>query len=117
MSTRDAGRAGEEIAARYLARAGYELVARNYRTRFGEVDLIVRRGALLVFVEVKLRRGLGFGEPVESVTARKRRKIRRVAEHYLVREGAEFEELRFDVVGVLAGRDGRIRVRHVEGAF
>lgn len=112
-----AGDRGEEIALRYLTRLGYELVERNYRTRYGEVDLILRDGNTLVFAEVKLRRGTGFGEPVEAVTERKQKTIRALAEGYLARKDpADFDEVRFDVVGVL-DLGGRVRVRHVKSAF
>ncbi|MBD0328260.1 MAG: YraN family protein [Pyrinomonadaceae bacterium] len=74
----------------------------------------------LVFVEVKLRRGTGFGDPLEAVTPRKRARIRLVAEQYLASKGEEFaagfDELRFDVVGILLGA-GKPEVRHVENAF
>lgn len=113
---RRTGDRGEEIALRYLGRRGYRLVERNYRTRHGEVDLILRHGSTLVFVEVKLRRGTGFGEPVEAVTARKQERIRALAEHYLAVREPDFEEVRFDVVGVLAGA-GEPVVRHVPHAF
>ncbi len=111
------GDRGEALALRYLAKKGYTLVERNYRTRFGEIDLIVRDKGALVFVEVKLRRGTDFGDPLEAVTPRKQARIRRVAELYLAEKGAGFdEEVRFDVVGILLGV-GKPKVRHVEDAF
>jgi putative endonuclease len=68
LKNRSSGAWGEELALRYLTRQGYTLVERNYRTRYGELDLVVRHGTTLVFVEVKLRRGTGFGDPLEAVT-------------------------------------------------
>ncbi|HET9928655.1 MAG TPA: YraN family protein, partial [Rubrobacter sp.] len=68
---------------RYLIQHGYALVERNYRTRRGEIDLIVRKDDILVFVEVKLRRQIKYGDPLEAVTHRKQNTIRSVAEHYL----------------------------------
>ena len=114
---RAAGQRGEDLALEHLLSEGYSLVARNHRTRHGEIDLIVRRGGTLVFVEVKLRRGLGFGDPLESVTPHKQQRIRTLAERYLAgcKEDA-FEEVRFDVVGVLL-EGGKTRITHVEGAF
>lgn len=104
----------------YLAKKGYAPVERNYRTRHGEIDLIVRRARTLVFVEVKLRRGTGFGDPLEAVTPRKQARIRHVAEQYLASKGedfaASFDVLRFDVVGILLGA-GKPKVRHEEDAF
>ena len=101
---------------RYLIQNGYTLVERNYRTRRGEIDLIVRNDDALVFVEVKLRRGTGFGDPLEAVTARKQDTLRSVAEHYLYARKPEFDTLRFDVIGILADRP-EVRVHHIEDAF
>ncbi len=110
------GDRGEEIALRYLLRKGYSLVERNYRTRYGELDLILRQENTLVFVEVKLRRGKTFGDPLEAVTERKQATIRAIAEQYLAEKEPEFEEARFDVVGILAGRASH-GVEHIEDAF
>ncbi|MGB3632911.1 MAG: YraN family protein, partial [Rubrobacteraceae bacterium] len=101
MNTRRTGDRGETLAVQHLSDAGYELVERNYRTRYGEIDLILRDGETLVFVEVKLRSGTGYGDPLESVTLRKQEQIRNIAEQYLAECQPEFEELRFDVVGIL----------------
>lgn len=90
---------------------------RNYRTRYGELDLILRSGGTLVFVEVKLRRGREFGDPVEAVTQRKRAAVRSMAEQYLAEREPDFEELRFDVVGILASRSGQPTIRHIQDAF
>jgi putative endonuclease len=95
---------------------GYELVERNYRTRFGELDLILRHGNTLVFVEVKLRRGTGFGNPLEAVTPRKQAAIRFLAEQYLAYKEPVFDTVRFDVVGILAG-GGTPQIIHVPDAF
>ena len=92
-----AGGAGEEQAARFLARKGLTLVARNYRTRLGEIDLIARDGATLVFVEVRLRKDARFGGAVESITARKRARIAAAARQYLMRI-PRVPPCRFDVV-------------------
>ena len=101
---------------RYLIQKGYTLVERNYRTRRGEIDLIVRKDDTLVFVEVKLRRGTGFGDPLEAVTPRKQHTLRSVAEHYLYTRSAHYDTLRFDVIGILADRP-KARLLHVEDAF
>jgi putative endonuclease len=101
---------------RYLIQNGYTLVERNYRTRRGEIDLIVRKDDTLVFVEVKLRRGTGFGDPLEAVTPRKQHTLRSVAEHYLYTKSAHYDTLRFDVIGILADRP-KARLLHVEDAF
>ena len=94
------GAAGEDQAARWYLEQGYRVVARNWRCREGELDLVVRRGRQLVFVEVKARRTDRFGAPAEAVTIDKQRRIRRVARRYLADTG-ERGTLRFDVVSIL----------------
>ena len=116
LKDKSPGAWGEDLALRYLIQHGYTLLERNYRTRRGEIDLIVRKDDLLVFVEVKLRRQTAFGDPLEAVTYRKRNTIRSVAEHYLYTRNPPFDTLRFDVIGILADRT-EVRLHHIEDAF
>lgn len=117
--TADAGRWGEEIAARWLAGHGYAIIGQRVRpNRRDELDLIVQRGACLVFVEVKTRRNENYGRPVAAVNARKRHSLCRAAAAYLRR--ARYPEgcYRFDVVEVVGrpGPDAPV-VRHIKDAF
>ena len=118
MDTQALGRFGEEQAARCLTKKGYRVVRRNFRCRFGEIDLIARRRDVLVFAEVKLRRDDRFAAAREFVTAAKQRRILAAAQLYLA--GCE-EELqpRFDVIEVYApqGAAGPVRIEHIEDAF
>ena len=116
LTHKSSGAWGEDLALRYLLRRGYNLVERNYRKRRGEIDLIVRKEETLVFVEVKLRRSTGFGDPLEAVTARKQAIIRSLAEQYLAENQPDFDTVRFDVVGILATQTGT-RIEHIEDAF
>jgi putative endonuclease len=81
-----------------------------------EIDLIFRKEKTLVFVEVKLRRGTAYGDPLEAVTARKQTTLRKLVVEYLSDRNPHFDTLRIHVVGILVGKDG-LRVRHVQGAF
>lgn len=114
--TRGVGDRGEELALRRLLAEGYELVERNYRTRYGEIDLILRHADSLIFVEVKLRRGTSFGDPAEAVTPRKQQTIRSIAEQYIAEWEPYFDEARFDVVAIV-DTGAEPTVRHIEGAF
>jgi putative endonuclease len=105
------GQAGEDRAAQWYADRGYTVLARNWRCREGELDLVVQRGRALVFVEVKARRTDRFGIPAEAVTPVKQRRLRALARRYLQATGAR-GALRFDVVSIL---DGRLSV--LEAAF
>lgn len=121
LNRRRVGDRGEALALGYLVEKGYAPVERNYRTQRGEIDLILNDGNTLVFVEVKLRRGTGFGDPLEAVTSRKQARIRLIAEQYLAEKGENFADgfdaIRFDVIGILLTRSGNPEVRHVEDAF
>ena len=114
-----AGKRGEELAAEHFVRLGFEVLARNHRTRFGELDLVVYDGSTLVFVEVKTRRGDG-REPWENLHDRKQSKVRRMAIAWLT-EGPDRPygaELRFDGVAVLLDGAGElVRLDHLEAAF
>lgn len=91
----------ENIAAEYLTDTGYEIITHNYRCRCGEIDLIARDGKYLVFVEVKFRKNLKMGSPLEAVGIRKQKTIRSVAAVYLYQNGInENTPVRFDVIGI-----------------
>jgi putative endonuclease len=115
------GRTGEDLALAHLERLGYELVARNHRTRWGEIDLIVHNGEALVFVEVKTRRASGSGRgPWEALHERKRAQVRRMAAAFLAeaRDRPRATDLRFDAIGVVIDPRGRlVRLDHLEAAF
>ncbi len=100
------GHEGEEVAVRFLQKRGYVILARNFRTARGEVDIIARQKDTLVFIEVKARSGSQFGTPALAVDPRKQEKISRVALLYLSQEYPEGCPCRFDVVTVQQGPDG-----------
>jgi putative endonuclease len=112
------GEAGEDLACRFLEGRGYTILARNFRCRAGEVDIVARDGGATVFVEVKERSSSGHGAGHEAVTWSKRRRIVRAAVLYAASRGLTETPLRFDVVSV--DRDapgGEARIRHDRGAF
>ncbi len=112
------GRYGEDLAVERLQAAGLEVLARNWRCRDGEIDVIAREPGVLVFVEVKTRSGADFGSPAEAVTATKARRLRRLAQQWLATERPPGEaELRFDVVSVVRRRGWAPEVTHLRGAF
>lgn len=93
---RNRGDSAEALAASFLQRRGLKILARNYRCRFGEIDLVAESGPVLVFVEVRARRSEAFGGPAESITAAKRHRLVAAARHYLAATGER--PARFDVV-------------------
>ena len=117
------GRAAEDLVAARLAGLGWEIVERNARTRFGELDIVALDDRTLVFVEVKAGRAgaaLGPERPVLAVGPRKQLRVRRLASAWMAarRDLPPYAEIRFDAVGVTLDRSGRaIDVEHIEGAF
>ncbi len=110
------GSIGEQATLDAYRNLGYRLVARNWRCRLGELDLVVTRGGTLVFCEVKTRRGPSFGGGYEAVTWRKRAKIRSLAEAFLQERGGRPNAIRFDVASVALGPRGP-HVELFEDAF
>ncbi|MFC7447237.1 YraN family protein [Rhodococcus daqingensis] len=104
---RELGALGEDMAAGHLTRAGMTILERNWRCRYGELDLIARDGDAVVFVEVKTRSGRGFGTPAEAVTFAKQGRIRRLAGLWLSGQPHGWRQVRFDVIAVVveSGRD------------
>lgn len=111
------GRWGEDVAVRHLETAGYEVLARNWRCKEGELDVVARSGDTVVFVEVKTRSGTAYGWPAEAVDGRKASRIHLVAGRFLATEHPRgWDRLRFDVVSVLR-QAGPPVVTHLQGAF
>lgn len=106
------GASGEKLAEKHLKKCGYKLLCRNFKTRFGEIDLIFSDGNTIVFVEVKTRSSSDFGEPSEAVNFKKREKYRIVAEEYLMREQKTDSLCRFDVIEVK-----NKQINHIKDAF
>ncbi len=116
MNNREKGDWGEEVAVGYLVKHGYDILRRNYRFGRGEIDIIVRKGQLVTFVEVKSGYSGKYG-PIEArVTPAKQRQLKRIAGHYIERHAAENDDFRMDVI-VVEGSAGRHTIRHYESAF
>lgn len=111
------GRRSEALAAELLEAAGWRILARNFRYRRKEIDLIARRGGVVAFVEVKARAGPAFGHPLEAVAAAKRREIETVARAWVARFGRPGDTYRFDTVAVVWEKGKPPRFQHVEDAW
>ncbi len=109
------GKEGERIAKEFLRRKGFSILQENYRTPFGEIDIIAREKDVIVFVEVKTRADLTFGSPFEAVNRRKKEKIKNVALCYMKRLKKECPA-RFDVLSINID-DGREKIEHIRDAF
>lgn len=113
---RQKGDRGEDLAARFLEKRGYKILARNHRTRLGELDIIAKKDGVLVFVEVKTRHSTRFGPAKAAVTFSKQNKISALALEYLARTGQTRKKARFDVVAVDLAQ-GEPRSELIENAF
>lgn len=110
------GRQGEQAAADFLVEQGMRVVARNWRCRHGEVDLVCIEGETLVFCEVKTRRGEAHGGPLAAITPEKAARLRRLVGAYLAAEGPHPGPLRIDAVGILWRGSGPWSILHIRGA-
>ena len=111
------GDRGEQLAAEHLESAGWVVLHRNFRVGHREVDLVARRGEVVAFVEVKTRAGLGYGHPLEAITAKKRREIQQVAGVWVERHGRPGDVYRYDAVAVLFMAGQPPSLDHVEDAW
>lgn len=110
------GRRGEDAAAGYLRRAGWRILARNWRFGHKEIDVVAERAGVVAFVEVKSRKRDGLGHPLETITASKRRDLGTAARGWIARHGRPGQSYRFDAVYVVRGPRGRV-LEHVPDAW
>lgn len=110
------GKSGEELAVAYLVKLGYRILARNYRQKSGEIDIICLDGTDHVFIEVKTRQTVRYGHPLEAVTRHKQRQISRTALDYMARHDLLEAPVRFDVIAVTSAQ-GEPRITHIKCAF
>ncbi|MGH3723108.1 MAG: YraN family protein [Mycobacterium sp.] len=108
------GSRGEDLAADYLRAGGFEILYRNWRCRYGEIDIIAANREVLVFVEVKTRTGQGFGTPAESVTHTKLRRLRRLVGIWLAAQNGSWPSVRIDVIEVRL-RGSVVELTHIAG--
>ena len=114
---RKKGSRGENAAAKFLEQKGYKIIARNYTRPGGEIDLIAKDGETIVFVEVKLRRDVSHGMPIEAVGKGKQRRIINTAKVYATANDLFDCPMRFDVIEVVIDEKNRLWVRHIPSAF
>ncbi len=111
------GKTGETIASDFLEKNGYTILAKNYRRKFGEIDIIARERDYLVFIEVKTRATASHGHPLEAVTFKKQKQISKVAQCYLAENNLFDTAARFDVVSVTLTQNKQVNVEVVSNAF
>jgi putative endonuclease len=114
---RDIGKEGEDVAAKYLVEKGFEILERNYHYSHGEIDIVANDKNQLVFVEVKTRLNLEFGEPEYAINPKKIKQIKKMAELYLFDKEIEEADCRFDVVAIIIGDSLNPTINHYENAF
>jgi len=114
-NNREKGILGENIARDYLAKKGYRIVEKNYRTKVGEIDLIAEKDNILVFVEVKSRTTTSFGLPCEAVNRKKLNRIVKASHVYIKQNGYKDYQVRYDVIEVFLSGD--VRINHIENVL
>jgi len=117
LDSKELGKRGEQLAAKYLAKSGFKIIERNYRCRLGEVDLILSKNDQLIFVEVKTRSSIKYGQPAEAVNSKKKANYFRLATHYVSFKRLNDINLRFDVIEIMYDADGTYKINHIPDAF
>ncbi len=116
VDRRGFGNQGEGAAAQFLERRGYAICARNFRCRYGELDVVAEKDGTICFVEVRMRSSAIWGDPSHTISWSKQRRVVKAALHYLLAHGMKGKMIRFDVVSIV-GRGGAAAVEHLPNAF
>ena len=116
-SIKQVGDRGENIAVDYLLNQNFEIIETNYRYGHGEIDIVAKERDVLVFVEVKTRKNLEFGYPVQAITKNKQRQVRKIAEAYLYEKKIIDTDCRIDVIAILFRKDLPPKITHIKNAF
>lgn len=114
MNNREIGDFGESVVADFLQRHGHDLLERNYRNRFGEIDIIVKKGGKLRFVEVKTRKSINYGYPSEAVNLKKQKRIINSAKIYISKNKMDNMDIYFDVAEVYLSEK---KINYIQSAF
>lgn len=113
MKTQSFGKSGEEEAEKFLKRLGYKVLAKNFHSRFGEIDIIAKDEDTIVFVEVKSRTSTLFGSPSEAIGKKKLQGIIKTAEYYLLLHNHGNADIRYDAIEVMV-ENGEVRFNHIK---
>ncbi len=113
----DLGKRGEELATVFLEQKGFQIITRNYRQKTGEVDIIAKDNNTLIFIEVKTRSSLLFGQPFEAVTEKKQSQLNRIALDYMTRNKIKNQAARFDVISILIEKNKKPKIEHLKNCF
>lgn len=111
------GLKGESIAEELLKAKGYSIIKRNFRFGKGEIDIIAKDGNCLVFVEVKTRKNMNFGEPEYAITQSKIKQLKKIAEAYFYVNGIVNQDCRFDVITIIGEKKEDLKINHIINAF
>ncbi len=112
MDRRKKGETAEKQAVSFLIENGYEILDRNFSSKFGEIDIVAKKNNTLVFIEVRSRSSNFYGSPEESINLRKVKKIIKTAQFYLLTKKTDYEEIRFDIISILHNN-----ISHIKNAF
>ena len=116
MKTQISGRLGEDAACKYLKKKRYQILERNYHTRYGEIDIVAKKGDCVAFVEVKTRSATDYGMPSEAVTLSKQQKIIKTAQTYIQEQDLD-AVFSVDIIEVLLEKGKVASLNHIENAF
>lgn len=114
MNKKKLGKMGEEIASEYLKKLGYKIVTKNFRTRYGEIDLICEKNDSIIFVEVRTKSNLNLLSPEESITSKKIDRLKKSSLEYLSLNEKKYKNIKFEFIGILFYSDKNYKLSHIK---
>ena len=114
MKKKDLGKKGEEIAKKYLIKSGYKIIERNFRTKYGEIDLICEKDNSIIFIEVRTKSNLDFVSPEESISSKKIDHIKNSSLDYLSKNKKKYKDIKFEFIGILISSENDYKINHIK---
>jgi putative endonuclease len=114
MKKKDLGKKGEEIAEKYLIKSGYKIIERNFRTKYGEIDLICEKDSSIIFIEVRTKSNLEFVSPEESISSKKIDHIKNSSLDYLSKNKKKYKDIKFEFIGILISSKNDYKLNHLK---
>lgn len=114
MNKKDFGKLGEDIAVNYLKNKGYKIIEKNFRTRFGEIDIICEKDNSIIFIEVRTKRNSSLLSPEESITKRKIENYKKLALEYLINSKRKYKNIKFDFLGIEYKSEKDFKLNYIE---
>ncbi|MGB9749656.1 MAG: YraN family protein [Caldisericia bacterium] len=114
MNKKDLGKKGEELAKNYLIKSGYKIIEKNFRSKYGEIDLICEKDNSIIFIEVRTKSNLEFSLPEETITSKKIEHLKKTSLDYLSKSNKKFKDIKFEFIGIVFLSNNDYKINHIK---